>query len=157
MWSGLCEWRSLCQRRCRRTEFLHCDPHTLLFYRRWRPQEAQSLCSCDRMSICSNWKESNINSRTDHYIQMHIHHPVPSCWCSYMTLIYPPHHSTPPPSNSVHTLSTQHLSQTIKSVWMIRIWLVRVSFSNHSVLLSQTEVFMHCDFIQCEPTEIWKR
>ncbi len=48
-------------------------------------------------------------------------------------------------------------TQTIKSVWMIRIWLVHVSFSNHSVLLSQTEVFMHCDFIQCEPTEIWKR
>ncbi len=71
-------------------------------------------------------------------------------------------HSSPTPLNlpvtaSKHTLSTQHLSQTIKSVWMIRIWLVRVSFSNHSVLLSQTEVFMHCDFIQCEPTEIWKR
>ncbi len=31
MWCGLYEWGSLCQRRCRRTEFLHRDPHTLLF------------------------------------------------------------------------------------------------------------------------------
>uniref|UniRef100_A0A0E9VB10 Uncharacterized protein n=1 Tax=Anguilla anguilla TaxID=7936 RepID=A0A0E9VB10_ANGAN len=34
MWSGLCAGGSLCQRRCRRTEFLPCDPGTLLFWRR---------------------------------------------------------------------------------------------------------------------------
>ncbi len=33
--------------------------------------------------------------------------PIPSCWCSYMTLIYAHHylHSTPAPSNSVHSHS----------------------------------------------------
>uniref|UniRef100_A0A0E9Y240 Uncharacterized protein n=1 Tax=Anguilla anguilla TaxID=7936 RepID=A0A0E9Y240_ANGAN len=34
MWSGLCAGGSLCQRRCRRTEFLPCDPGTPLFWRR---------------------------------------------------------------------------------------------------------------------------
>ncbi len=103
MWSGLCGWGSLCQIRCRRTEFLHCDPQTLLFYCWWTSQGDQSICHCVWMS---NWRDNRSNSRTDHYFQTHTHH-LPSCWCSYMTLIYTHHHfhSTPVPSNSVHTHS----------------------------------------------------
>ena len=33
MWSGLCGGESWCQRRCRRTEYLHCDPGTLQLWR----------------------------------------------------------------------------------------------------------------------------
>ncbi len=62
MWSGLCGWGSLCQRRCRRTEFLHCDPQTLLFYCWLTLQGEQSLCYCIWMSI---WMESRTNSRND--------------------------------------------------------------------------------------------
>ncbi len=104
MWSGLCGWGSLCQRRCRRTEFLLRDPQTLLFSCWWTLQREQSVCYCVWMS---NWRESRSNSRTDHYIQTHAHYPVPSCWCSYMTLIHTHHnlHSTPAPSNSVHSHS----------------------------------------------------
>ncbi len=53
----------------------------------------------------SSWSQSKTNSRTDHYTQIYTPFPNPSCWCSYMTLIYTPYHSTPPPSNSVHTHS----------------------------------------------------
>jgi len=106
MWSGLCGWGSLCQRRCRRTEFLHCDPQTLLFSCWWTSQREQSLCYCVWMNI---WRECRSNSRTDHYTQTNTLYPVPSCWCSYMTQIYTHHqthfHSTPAPSNSVHTHS----------------------------------------------------
>uniref|UniRef100_A0A0E9XZ80 Uncharacterized protein n=1 Tax=Anguilla anguilla TaxID=7936 RepID=A0A0E9XZ80_ANGAN len=34
MWSGLCAGGSLCHRHCKRTEFLPCDPGTLLIWRR---------------------------------------------------------------------------------------------------------------------------
>uniref|UniRef100_A0A0E9XZK8 Uncharacterized protein n=1 Tax=Anguilla anguilla TaxID=7936 RepID=A0A0E9XZK8_ANGAN len=34
MWSGLSAGGSLCQRPCRRIEFLPCDPGTLLLWRR---------------------------------------------------------------------------------------------------------------------------
>ncbi len=104
MWSGLCGWGSLCQRRCRRTEFLHCDPQTLLFYWWWTLQGEQSLCYCDRMS---NWRESSTNSRIDHWIQTDTHHPIPSCWCSCktLTLTHLYFHSTPAPSNSIQTHS----------------------------------------------------
>ncbi len=108
MWSGLCGWGSLCQRRCRRTEFLHCDPQTLLFCCWWTSQGDQSVSYCDRMS---NWSESSANSRTDHYVQTHTQH-LPSCWCSYMTLIYPHLHSTAAPSNSVHTHSLYTTPET---------------------------------------------
>ncbi len=103
MWSGLCGWGSLCQRCCRRTEFLHCDPQTLLFSCWWTSQGDQSVCCCVWMS---NWKESRTNSRTDRYTQTHTLYFLPSCWCSYMTLIYTHQtRSTAAPSNCVHTHS----------------------------------------------------
>uniref|UniRef100_A0A0E9Y222 Uncharacterized protein n=2 Tax=Anguilla anguilla TaxID=7936 RepID=A0A0E9Y222_ANGAN len=42
MWSGLCAGGSLCQRCCRRTEFLPCDPGTLLL---WRSGEQGFQCA----------------------------------------------------------------------------------------------------------------
>ncbi|KAF0046396.1 hypothetical protein F2P81_000029 [Scophthalmus maximus] len=41
MWSGLCGGESWCQRRCRRTEHLHCDPGTL---RLWRIEDLRLEC-----------------------------------------------------------------------------------------------------------------
>ncbi len=70
------------------------------------------------------------------------------------------HISTPlqlPVTASTHTLSTQHLMIIIKSVWMIRIRLICVSVSNHSVSLRQTEAFIHCVQIQRELIGIWWR
>uniref|UniRef100_A0A0E9U6A2 Uncharacterized protein n=1 Tax=Anguilla anguilla TaxID=7936 RepID=A0A0E9U6A2_ANGAN len=51
MWSGLCAGGSLCQRRCRRTEFLPRDPGTLLFWRRG-DQGFQFPPYCARKSNC---------------------------------------------------------------------------------------------------------
>ncbi len=157
MWSVLCGWGSLCQRCCRRTEFLHCDPQTLLFCCWWASQRDQSLSYCARMS---NWRECRTNSRTDHYIQTHSHNLLPSCWCSYMTLISPHFHlhsTQSPVTASTHTLSTQHLPPLIKSVWMIRIQLICVSVSSCSVSLRQTEEFIHCVQIQSQKPAIWWR
>ncbi len=61
----------------------------------------KSVCYCARMKKC----HCRSNTRTDHYVQSYTHFSVPFCWCSYMTLIFSPHHSTQPPSNSVHTHS----------------------------------------------------
>uniref|UniRef100_A0A0E9Y236 Uncharacterized protein n=1 Tax=Anguilla anguilla TaxID=7936 RepID=A0A0E9Y236_ANGAN len=75
MWSGLCAGGSLCQRRCRRTEFLPCDPGTLLF---WRRGEQGFQCSqhCARKS---NRRKSRTNSRTCYSIPDHSHNPALSC------------------------------------------------------------------------------
>ncbi len=116
MWSGLCGWGSLCQRRCRRTQSLRCDPQTLLFYWRHGLQEEQSQCYCARMS---NSLESRTNSRTDHYVRLHFQDHLPSFGCSYMSHLYlplmPHHQPTPPPSNSVllHSLYTVPWSSQI--------------------------------------------
>ena len=83
MWSGLCAGGSLCQRCCRRPEFLPCDPHTLLFWS-WPLEGVQSFYYCDRKRICCCGAP---DSRTDHYIQTHTHEPLLSCWCFYMRLI----------------------------------------------------------------------
>ncbi len=140
MWSGLCGWGSLCQRRCRRTEFLHCDPQTLLFYCWWTLQRDQSLSYCVWMSI---WKEAAQTPRTDHYIQTRTQHLIPSCWCSYMTLIYthkPDSPATPiqlPVTASTHTLSTQHLSITNWNLsgwsgydWTVSVLVITLLFSD---------------------------
>uniref|UniRef100_A0A0E9VDZ0 Uncharacterized protein n=1 Tax=Anguilla anguilla TaxID=7936 RepID=A0A0E9VDZ0_ANGAN len=74
MWSGLCAGGSLCQRRCRRTEFLPCDPGTLLF---WGSGGQGFRCSqhCDRNH---NGTGSRTNSRTCYSIPDRSQHP-PSC------------------------------------------------------------------------------
>ncbi len=82
----------------------------------------KSVCYCARMKKC----HCRSNTRTDHYVQSYTHFSVPFCWCSYMTLIFSPHHSTQPPSNCTHTLSTQHMIPVIKSVWMLRIFFLHL-------------------------------
>src|SRR4029434_7146743 len=87
MWSGLCAGGSLCQRCCRRPEFLPCEPHTLLCGS-WPLEGDQCLYYCARKGSC--WGRG-ADSRTDHYIQTHPTTPPPH------PTTPPPHASTPPP------------------------------------------------------------
>ncbi len=75
-------------------------------------------------------------------------------WHWYIHLTTPLHL---PVTVSTHSLFTQCLLHSIKSVWVIRIPLFFRSVFNHSVPLRQTEVFMYRVWIHCELEEIWWR
>ncbi len=72
-------------------------------------------------------RESRTNTRTDHYVQTHTQNQFLSCRCSYMRLWYRRiSHSTPAPSNSIHTLSLHNTcsSQSNLSGWAGYSWTV---------------------------------
>ena len=52
------------------------------------------------------------------------------------------------------TLSTQHLSTALKSLWVIRIRLLLSPTCHLSVLLRQREESVYCVWVQCEITDI---
>ena len=52
------------------------------------------------------------------------------------------------------TLSTQHLSTVLKSLWVIRIRLLLSPPCHLSVLLRQREESVYCVWVQCEITDI---
>ena len=54
------------------------------------------------------------------------------------------------------TVTTQHLRPGVKSLWMIRIWLLYCHICHLLVVVRQFEVFVHCVCVKCEFTEIWK-
>ena len=60
-----------------------------------------------------------------------------------------------PVTATSQTSSTQQLRPEVKSLWMIRIWLLLFHIC-HFLVVRQFEVFVHCVCVKCEFTEIWK-
>ena len=101
-WSGLCGGESWFQRRCRRTEYLHCDPGTLQLWRTEDLRQEFGHC-CNKSNNCLCY---NLTSKICHWIQIHIHLSSLLCWYSCMWLLHKLLLlSTPPPSNNVQSVS----------------------------------------------------
>ena len=102
MWSGLCRGESWCQRRCRRTEYLHCDPGTLQL---WRTEDLRRECwlCCDQTHNCHC---NNPTPKIYNFDQIYIHPRSHLCWHSCRRLrhqLHDLHRPTPPPSNTVQS------------------------------------------------------
>ena len=54
------------------------------------------------------------------------------------------------------TLSTQHLSPEVKSLWVIRIWMILFTPHHLPEVLRQREMSVSCVWVQCEFTGIWR-
>lgn len=67
---------------------------------------------------------------------------------------FPVHLPVAAPSQS---LSTQHLTGLVKSLWMIRIRLLFLSAAYFPVTFRQDEVFIHSVGVECEITGICER
>ncbi len=140
------------RRLCRRTECQQDSPHTLLLYqrRKRRRKGGVFLCCCDRQS---NDHQSSSDSRTDHSIQTVITVSFPAD--SSVSHCYI-HSSSPldlPVTATSQTIYTQQLMPVVKSVWMIRIWLLLSHHCHLPVVVRQFEVSVHCVCVQCEFTE----
>lgn len=100
MWSEVCVRESLCQRHCRRTEFLQCDLQTR---QSWKKVDRRSLSEhhCARKTDLS----CTPNSRTGCCVQTSIPYLFLFCLFLYMIQRCTPIHpcSIQPPSNNVHT------------------------------------------------------
>ena len=98
-WRGLCGGASWCQRCCRNSEYLPCDPGRLLLWRRG--------CQRAKLKRCYVWMyyHSISTPKICHWIQIHIPGRSLFCWYSGMRQLYKPSRSTPPPSNSVQSES----------------------------------------------------
>jgi len=61
-----------------------------------------------------------------------------------------------PVTAASQTLSTQHLEQGVKPLWVIRIRLLLSNPRHLSVVLRQREFSVGCVWVQCEFTGIWR-
>lgn len=106
MCSGLCWWESFEERRCRRTEFLPCDPHTLLLVNSSRLKVKWSPCYCDRtrkwageQNKLQEWAlRPAALSTPSPFLLMHLYTPL-----LYPHLTSPVHSNPPPNSRSLYT------------------------------------------------------